>query len=59
VGLLHRGKLIHCDTPDNLKRLVPAYAVRHEEPSLEDAFVFLVNQAEYTKPAEAPAQTPA
>jgi ABC-2 type transport system ATP-binding protein len=54
VGLLHRGKLIHCDTPDNLKRLVPAYAVRHAEASLEDAFVFLVNQAEYANPAEAP-----
>jgi ABC-2 type transport system ATP-binding protein len=57
VGLLHRGKLIHCDTPDNLKLLVPAYAARHAETSLEDAFVFLVNQAEYNKPH--PAETPA
>src|SRR5580658_6316975 len=47
VGLLHRGKLIHCDTPDNLKKLVPQYAARHAEPSLEDAFVYLVHQAEY------------
>jgi len=58
VGLLHRGKLIHCDTPDNLKKLVPAYAARHAEPSLEDAFVFLVHQAEYDKPADAPAEVP-
>jgi ABC-2 type transport system ATP-binding protein len=50
VGLLHRGKLIHCDTPDNLKAMVPDYAVRHSETSLEDAFIFLVNQAEYHKP---------
>jgi ABC-2 type transport system ATP-binding protein len=54
VGLLHRGKLIHCDTPDNLKSLVPEFAVRHAETSLEDAFVYLIHQAEYVKPPETP-----
>ncbi len=54
VGLLHRGKLIHCDTPANLKAMVPHYAVRHSEVSLEDAFIFLVNQAELQNPNAAP-----
>ena len=56
VGLLHRGKLIHCDTPDQLKSLVPHFAVRHAETSLEDAFVYLIHQAEYVKPPETPAK---
>lgn len=46
VGLLHRGKLIHCDTPEGLKKLVPEFATRGAEATLEDAFVTLVKQAE-------------
>jgi ABC-2 type transport system ATP-binding protein len=40
VGLLHRGKLIHCDTPEHLKQLVAS-----PDASLEDTFVALVQQA--------------
>ena len=40
VGLMHRGRLIACDTPQALRRLLP------EEPSLEDVFIALIRKAE-------------
>ena len=46
VGLLHRGRMIHCDAPEKLKLLVSATEARTAEPSLEDAFIKLVTQAE-------------
>jgi ABC-2 type transport system ATP-binding protein len=39
VGLMHRGKLIRCEAPDELKR-------QTEAPSLEAAFIGLIEAAE-------------
>jgi ABC-2 type transport system ATP-binding protein len=39
VGLMHRGKLIRCEAPDQLKR-------QTEAPSLEAAFIRLIEAAE-------------
>ncbi len=39
VGLMHRGKLIRCEAPDELKRQTNA-------PTLEAAFISLIEAAE-------------
>jgi ABC-2 type transport system ATP-binding protein len=39
VGLMHRGRLIRCDTPEALKHAAGA-------ETLEDAFISLIHQAE-------------
>ncbi len=39
VGLLHKGKLLRCDTPDNIKKSVGAM-------TLEEAFIRIVNECE-------------
>jgi ABC-2 type transport system ATP-binding protein len=43
VGLMHRGRLIACDTPEALRRLLPA------EPSLEEVFVTLIRKAQHDR----------
>ncbi len=41
VGLMYRGRLIACDTPAALRRLLPA------EPSFEDVFIALIRKAQH------------
>jgi ABC-2 type transport system ATP-binding protein len=41
VGLMYRGRLIACDTPEGLRRLFPA------EPSFEDVFIALIRKAQH------------
>jgi ABC-2 type transport system ATP-binding protein len=43
VGLLYRGRLIACDTPAALRRLLP------EAPSLEEVFVTLIRRAQHER----------
>jgi ABC-2 type transport system ATP-binding protein len=40
VGLMHRGRLIACDTPEALRRLAPG------EASLEDVFIALIRRTQ-------------
>jgi ABC-2 type transport system ATP-binding protein len=42
VGLMHRGRLIRCDSPDALRRAAQA-------DSLEGAFISMIKQAEQTE----------
>jgi len=41
VGLLYRGRLIACDTPDALRHLFPS------APSFEDVFIALIRKAQH------------
>lgn len=41
VGLLHQGRLLACDTPENLKRLADPVCVN---PSLEDVFISVMGE---------------
>lgn len=42
IGLVYRSKIIHLDTPDNLKLL--AQTPTNPQPTLEDAFIQLIKQ---------------
>ena len=45
VGLLHRGRLLACDTPAGLKGLVPGSAT---EPTLEDVFMLMLEAGQHS-----------
>lgn len=47
VGLLHNGRLLACDTPQNLTKLVKS---NQRAPSLEDVFVDLMGEQELAMP---------
>ncbi|MDK9718686.1 MAG: ATP-binding cassette domain-containing protein [Trichlorobacter sp.] len=52
VGLLHHGRLLACDTPQNLKALAdPAI----EQPSLEDVFITVMGEGADTAVKRRPA----
>ena len=46
VGLMHRGRLIRCDTPEALKRELAPGDYSGTAPTLEDVFIALVRRAE-------------
>ncbi len=46
VGLLHRGKLLACDTPENLKLLAKD---KVQDPTLEDVFMVMMGGEEQIK----------
>ncbi len=46
VGLMHRGRLIRCDTPEALKRELRPGEYAGAAPSLEDVFIALIRRAD-------------
>ncbi|MBU6446875.1 MAG: ABC transporter ATP-binding protein, partial [Verrucomicrobia bacterium] len=42
IGLIYRGRMIHLDTPDQLKQL--AQTDENQNPTLEDAFIKLIQE---------------
>lgn len=42
IALIYQGKMIHMETPDNLKEL--AKSEEHPNPTLEDAFIKLIEE---------------
>ncbi len=44
IGLVYRGKLIACETPDHLKTWVAAHSESHN-PTMEEVFIHLIDQA--------------
>lgn len=49
IALIYRGKVIHMDTPDALKKT--AATPQNHNPTLEDAFIHLIEQYDAKNPA--------
>jgi ABC-2 type transport system ATP-binding protein len=48
IALIYKGKIIHLDTPDQLKEI--AQSERHPHPTLEDAFIKLIEDYDAAHP---------